>query len=125
MGPIVSCSCFLTTFVSRDYVLTFHQKFLTIHLGATTFRSFLESNIALPTVLKRVARGKLEQADRGLFRLNATLDASLLETLSPENATLYVTKHIISTAVGAILQSCENIPKRCKLWWNKECTKTV
>lgn len=92
--------------------------------GSDHFPVILKSNVALPTILKRVPRWKLEKADWGLFKLKATLNASLLASLSPEDATLYVTEHILSAAFEAIPQTSENMPKRCKPWWNKDCAST-
>ena len=35
-----------------------------------------------------------------------------------------VTKHILSAAFEAIPQTSENMPRRCKPWWNKDCATT-
>lgn len=60
-------------------------------------------------------------ADWGLFELNATLDATLLANLSPEDARLYVTEHILRVAFEAIPQ----ILKRCRRGASHGGTKTA
>lgn len=42
--------------------------------------------------------------------------------MTPENATLYVTDRIINAASASIPQTSENLPKRCKPWWTKDCS---
>lgn len=78
----------------------------------------------LPNLLKRPFRWKLDKADWTLFNLHSTLDPSILSSMSPENATLYVTEQILRAAQQSIPQTSGNVPKKCKPWWNKECATT-
>lgn len=102
----------------------FSWKVLDDPLGSDHFPIVLESHIPLPTILKRIPRWKLDKADWGLFQLEATLDPLMLESMTPEEATLYVTEQIINAAHHSIPKTSTNLPKRCKPWWTQECSKT-
>ena len=52
------------------------------------------------------------------------IDSNLLLTMNPEEATLYVTEVIISAALCSIPQTSGHLPRRCKPWWNDDCTET-
>ena len=102
----------------------FTWKVLDNPFGSDHFPIVLESNVQLPSLLKRIPRWKLDKADWSLFGLHSMLDASLLSAMSPEDATLYVTEQILSAAQLSIPRTSGNVHKKCKPWWNEECATT-
>ena len=119
-----SFTCIDLSISSPTLLPCFSWKVLDNPFGSDHFPIVLESLIPLPTILKRISRWKLEKADWGLFKLEATFDSSLLETMTPEEATLYVTERIITAARQCIPQTTARLPSRCKPWWTTECSTT-
>uniref|UniRef100_A0A147BLN2 Putative tick transposon n=1 Tax=Ixodes ricinus TaxID=34613 RepID=A0A147BLN2_IXORI len=120
-----SFTCIDLSISSPSLLPCFSWKVLDNPFGGDHFPVVLESLVDLPRLQKRMPRWKLDKADWKRFSQAATFDASLLAILTPDEATRYVTEQIVNAAEQSIPRTSGNLPKKCKPWWNEDCSTTL